>query len=68
MIEKLIYLESVDLVEFLGVQNTKLDLIKVLFPKLRIVARGNLLIGRVDAEEELMVSLLKHAPKINENL
>jgi phosphate starvation-inducible PhoH-like protein len=51
MIEKLIYLESVDLVEFLGVQNTKLDLIKVRFPKLRIVARGNWLKAMGDAEE-----------------
>ena len=41
MIEKLIYLESVDLVEFLGVNNSKLDIIKTQFPKLNITARGD---------------------------
>lgn len=41
MIEKLIYLESVDLVEFLGVKNAKLDIIKGHFPKLNVVSRGN---------------------------
>ena len=41
MIEKLIYLESVDLVEFLGVNNSKLDIIKTQFPKLNITSRGD---------------------------
>jgi len=41
MTEKLIYLESVDLVEFLGVNNSKLDLIINRFPKLNITARGD---------------------------
>ncbi|SFD95971.1 PhoH family protein [Thermophagus xiamenensis] len=51
MIEKLIYLESVDLVEFMGVKNAKLNLIKAGFPKLRIVARGNWLKAMGGAEE-----------------
>ncbi len=51
MIEKLIYLESVDLVEFLGIKNAKLELIKNRFPKLNIVARGNWLKAMGDAEE-----------------
>ncbi len=51
MIEKLIYLESVDLVEFLGVKNSKLEIIKNRFPKLKIVARGNWLKAIGDAEE-----------------
>ncbi len=50
MIEKLIYLESVDLIEFLGVKNIKLDLLKNRFPKLRIIARGDWL--KVMGEEE----------------
>ena len=50
MIEKLIYLESVDLIEFLGVKNVKLDLLKNKFPKLRIIARGDWL--KVMGEEE----------------
>ena len=70
MIEKLIYLESVDLIEFLGVKNTKLDMIKARFPKLRIVARGNWLKAMGDAEEvadfeEKINQLLEHYERYN---
>lgn len=70
MIEKLIYLESVDLVEFMGVKNTKLDLIKTHFPKLKIVARGNWLKAMGDAEEvadfeEKINQLLQHYERYN---
>jgi len=51
MIEKLIYLESVDLIEFLGVKNVKLDILKNKFPKLRIIARGDWLKAMGEAEE-----------------
>lgn len=53
MIEKLIYLESVDLVEFCGVNNCKLDLIRSRFPKLKIACRDNWLKAIGDAEEVL---------------
>lgn len=51
MIEKLIYLESIDLAEFCGVKNSKLDLIRARFPKLKIVCRGNWIkaMGEADA-------------------
>ena len=51
MIEKLIYLDSVDLIEFLGVKNVKLDLIRNKYPKLRIIARGDWLKAMGDEEE-----------------
>lgn len=51
MIEKLIYLDSVDLIEFLGVQNVKLDLIRNKYPKLRIIARGDWLKAMGEEEE-----------------
>ena len=51
MIEKLIYLESVDLIEFLGVKNVKLDLIRSKYPKLRIIARGDWLKAMGEEEE-----------------
>ncbi len=51
MIEKLIYLDSVDLIEFLGVKNVKLDIIRNKFPKIRIVARGDWLKAMGDEEE-----------------
>ena len=63
MIEKLIYLESVDLVEFLGVKNSKLELIKNWFPKLKIVGRGNWLKAMGDAED-----VARFEEKINELL
>jgi len=40
MIERIYILESVDPVIFYGVNNVNMQLIKTLFPKLRIVARG----------------------------
>ena len=70
MIEKLIYLESVDLVEFLGVKNAKLEMIKNRFPKLKIVGRGNWLKAVGDAEEvarfeEKINELLEHYGEFN---
>jgi len=70
MIEKLIYLESVDLVNFLGVKNSNLELIRNSFPKLKIVARGNWLkaIGEVEevaAFEEKINLLLDHYHEYN---
>ena len=44
MIEKHIILEDIDLVTFYGVNNANLQIIKALYPKLRIVARGNVII------------------------
>jgi phosphate starvation-inducible protein PhoH and related proteins len=50
MFEKTIHLEGVDLLEFYGVNNTKLDLIKSMFPKLKIMARGEMI--KVKGSEE----------------
>ena len=52
MIEKVIVLEDVDPIVFYGVNNTNMQLIKALYPKLRIVARGNV-IKALGEEEEL---------------
>lgn len=41
MIEQIIILENIDPVVFFGINNSNLQLLKTLFPKLRIVARGN---------------------------
>lgn len=56
MIERIYILESVDPLIFYGVNNSHLQLIKNLFPKLRIVARGNVMkvIGDVDESEEFL--------------
>ncbi|MEE4285234.1 MAG: PhoH family protein [Mariniphaga sp.] len=41
--EKKIHLEGIDPLEFFGINNVKMNLIKSLFPKINITARGHLL-------------------------
>ena len=57
MIERIYILESVDPVIFYGVNNSNMQLIKTLFPKLRIVARGNVM--KVIGDEDESVLFLK---------
>lgn len=51
MIEQVIVLEGIDAVVFFGVNNSNLQLLKTLYPKLRIMARGTILKVIGDAEE-----------------
>lgn len=51
MIEKHIILEDIDLLTFYGVNNVHLQMVKALYPKLRIVARGNVMKVMGDEEE-----------------
>jgi len=55
LIEKHIVLEEIDTVVFYGVNNSHLQMIKSLFPKLRIVARDNVI--RVLGDEEEMAKI-----------
>lgn len=55
MIEKHIVLEDIDPVAFYGINNGHLQMIKSLYPKTRIVARGNVL--RVLCDEEEMAKV-----------
>lgn len=43
MIERIIILDSVDPVVFFGINNSNIQLLKTLYPKLRIIARGNVI-------------------------
>lgn len=70
MIEKHIILEDVDPVVFYGVNNVNIQMVKALYPKLRIVARGNVLHVMGDelemcALEENIDKLQKHCLKYN---
>ena len=70
MIEKHIVLEDIDPVIFYGVNNANMQMIKALYPKLRIVARGNVIKVMGDEEEmcafeESIVALEKHCVKYN---
>ena len=70
MIEKHIVIDSVDPVVFYGVNNSNLQLLKALFSKLRIVARGNVIhIMGDDNEttrfEEVIVKIEKYCSEYN---
>ena len=62
MIERIYILETVDPVIFYGVNNSNMQLIKTLFPKLRIVARGNVM--KVIGDEEDSELFLKKIREI----
>ena len=62
MTEKHIVLEDIDPVVFYGVGNAHLQMLKALYPKLRIVARDNVL--RIMGDEEQMASFEESAEKI----
>ena len=62
MIEKLIVLEDIDPVIFYGVNNANIQLIKALYPKLRIVARGNVI--KVLGDEEEMCAFEENITKL----
>src|SRR5574344_1708627 len=70
MIEKHIVIEDIDLVTFYGVNNVHLQMIKALYPKLRIVARGNIIKVMGDEEEmcafeENIMKMQQHCAKYN---
>lgn len=70
LIEKHIILEDVDPLIFYGVNNSHLQMIKSLFPKLRIVARDNVMRLLGDEEEmakaeEDIETIRKHVLKYN---
>ena len=62
MIEKHIVLEDIDLLTFYGVNNVHLQMIKALYPKLRIVARGNII--KVMGDEEEMCAFEENIQKM----
>ncbi len=70
MIERHIVLDDIDLVTFYGVNNIHLQMIKALYPKLRIIARGNQM--KVLGDEAEMCSfeeninmMISHCAKYN---
>src|SRR5690554_7116027 len=70
MIERIIILDNVDPIVFFGINNSNLQLLKTLYPKLRMVARGNVIkvIGDEDeliAFEEKIHELEKFSVEMN---
>ena len=66
MIEKHLVLEDIDPVVFYGVGNGHLQMIRSLFPKLRIVARDNVI--RVLGDEEQMASFEDSVEKMRRHV
>lgn len=70
MIEKHILIEDIDPLLLYGVNNANIQMLKALYPKLRIVARGNVIHVMGDelemcAFEEIIEKLQKHILKYN---
>ncbi len=70
MIEKHIVLDDVDLVAFYGVRNIHLQMLKALYPKLRVAARGNVVKVMGDEEairgfEETVEGMRLHCVRYN---
>ena len=66
MIEKHLVLEDIDPVVFYGVSNGHLQMIRSLYPKLRIVARDNVI--RVLGDEEQMASFEENMEKLRRHV
>ena len=66
MIEKHIVLEDIDPVVFYGVGNAHMQMVKALFPKLRIVARDNVI--RVLGDEEQMAVFEESTEKMRQHV
>lgn len=66
MIEKHIVLEDIDPIMFYGVGNSHLQIIKSLFPKLRVMARGNVL--RILGDEEEMAKFEEDIENMRKHL
>ena len=66
MIEKHIILEDIDPVVFYGAGNGHLQMIKSLYPKLRIVARDNVI--RVLGDEEEMAAFEENVEKMRRHV
>lgn len=64
MIERIIVIDNVDPVVFYGVNNSNMQLIRNLFPKLRIAARGNLI--KVLGDDEETATFEKNIKKLED--
>lgn len=68
MIEKVVSLENISLIDFLGVENKNIDSLAAAFPKSRIVSRGNQIVLKGSTSEivqinEILDSLIDHYHK-----
>jgi phosphate starvation-inducible PhoH-like protein len=73
MIEKTIYLEGIDPIDFFGVNNSRFERLKIFFPKLKIMSRGNLVMVKGEQSEidkfedkiDIIVEMVNRFPDIS---
>ncbi len=70
MIEKKISIENIDPIDFYGINNAKINILKDYFPKLKIIARGNEIIIQGEINDIEIVSnkinaLIEHYHRYN---
>jgi phosphate starvation-inducible PhoH-like protein len=68
LIEKIVTLDNISLVEFLGVENRTIDSLAAAFPKSKIVSRGNQIVIKGSTSEiiqidDILNSLIEHYHK-----
>lgn len=68
MIEKVVTLDNISLIDFLGVENKNIDSLAAAFPKSRIVSRGNQIVLKGTTSEiiqidDILNSLIEHYHK-----
>ena len=68
MIEKVVNLENISLIDFLGVENKNIDSLAAAFPKSRIVSRGNQILLKGSNSEivqidDILTALIQHYHK-----
>jgi phosphate starvation-inducible PhoH-like protein len=68
LIEKVVTLDNISLIDFLGVENKTIDTLSAAFPKSRIVSRGNQILLKGSTEEIVQIddvinSLMDHYHK-----
>lgn len=68
MIEKVVTLDNISLIDFLGVENKNIDSLAAAFPKSRIVSRGNQIVlkgtsAEISQIDDIVTSLIEHYHK-----
>lgn len=68
MIEKVVTLDNISLIDFLGVENKNIDSLAAAFPKSRIVSRGNQIVLKgtshdIHQIDDILESLIQHYHK-----
>ncbi|HEX5170868.1 MAG TPA: phosphate starvation-inducible protein PhoH, partial [Cyclobacteriaceae bacterium] len=68
MIEKVVTLDNISLVDFLGVENRTIDSLAAAFPKSKIVSRGNQIVIKGSTSElvqidDILSALIEHYHK-----